>query len=245
VDDTLGILGLAFFTAFALSTSSAEDTNIWLILLRMGLFFIVASAFGIWLLPKLARWIDKLPISQGLVAFAFIIMLIYAWSAEILGNLAAILGAFLAGLFFARSPQKEKIERGFAAFAYAIFVPIFFVNVGLSADLRETPLDGLLLLAGMFVVVVISKLLGAILGGRFGGFSTRESIQLGFSMLPRGEVVLILAAVGIAEGLIEGRVFSMIVMLVVLTTLITPPILQYLFSNQVPIDDDPDANCRS
>jgi Kef-type K+ transport system membrane component KefB len=81
----------------------------------------------------------------------------------------------------------------------------------------------------MFLVVVLSKLLGAAIGTRFGGFSNQESVQLGFGMLPRGEVVLILGTIGIAEGFIDGSVFSMVVALVVLTTLVTPPILKRLF----------------
>jgi Kef-type K+ transport system membrane component KefB len=82
----------------------------------------------------------------------------------------------------------------------------------------------------MLVVVVISKLVGAGLGGRSGGLTTRESVQLGFGMIPRGEVVLIIAAIGITEGLIDSIVFSTIVMLVIITSLITPPLLQMVFS---------------
>lgn len=157
-------------------------------------------------------------------------MLIYAWSAEALGHMAAITGAFLAGLFFARSSFKDKIERGFSSIAYGIFVPIFFINIGLSANVRQVPIEGLIFLAGMLVVVVISKLVGAGLGGRFGGMTIRESVQLGFGMIPRGEVVLIIAAIGITEGLIDSIVFSTIVLLVIITSLITPPILQMVFS---------------
>lgn len=158
-------------------------------------------------------------------------MLIYAWSAEALGHMAAITGAFLAGLFFARSSFKDKIERGFSSIAYGIFVPIFFINIGLSANVRQVPIEGLIFLAGMLVVVVISKLVGAGLGGRFGGMTNRESVQLGFGMIPRGEVVLIIAAIGITEGLIDSIVFSTIVLLVIITSLITPPILQMAFSS--------------
>ena len=109
-------------------------------------------------------------------------------------------------------------------------MPIFFINIGLSANVRQVPIEGLIFLAAMLVVVVISKLLGAGLGGRFGGMTIRESVQLGFGMIPRGEVALIIAAIGITEGLIDSIVFSMIVMLVILTSLITPPILQMVFS---------------
>jgi Kef-type K+ transport system membrane component KefB len=230
IDDTLGVLGLTLFTALFLGSAAIDSTSILFILLKMVAYVIVASAFGFWVLPKLALITDKLPVSQGLISFTFVIVLFYAWSAEVLGSMAAILGAFLAGLFLARSSLKDKIETGFSTIAYGIFVPVFFINVGLAANLRQITTQGLLLLAGMIVVVLLSKLLGAGIGGRLGGMSNRESLQLGFGMIPRGEVVLIIAGVGIAEGLIDTNVFSSIVVLVVATTLITPPILQAAFA---------------
>jgi Kef-type K+ transport system membrane component KefB len=230
IDDTLGVLGVSLFLALYLGGASSGLSSVLVILLRMSLFLVFAAAFGFWVLPKTAQIIEKLPISQSLIAFTFITMLFYAWSAEVLGHMAAIIGAFLAGLFFARSSFKDKIERGFSSIAYAIFVPIFFVNIGLSANVRQVPIEGLIFLAGMLVVVVISKLVGAGLGGRLGGLTIRESVQLGFGMIPRGEVVLIIAAIGITEGLIDSIVFSTIVILVIITSLITPPILQMVFS---------------
>ncbi|MFC1923433.1 cation:proton antiporter [Chloroflexota bacterium] len=230
IDDTLGVFGVSLFLALYLGGASSGFSSVFVILLRMSLFLVFASALGFWVLPKTAQIIEKLPISQGLIAFTFISMLFYAWSAEVLGHMAAIIGAFLAGLFFARSSFKDKIERGFSSIAYGIFVPIFFINIGLSANVRQVPIEGLIFLAGLLVVVVISKLVGAGFGGRLGGLTIRESVQLGFGMIPRGEVVLIIAAIGITEGLIDSIVFSTIVMLVIITSLITPPLLQMVFS---------------
>jgi Kef-type K+ transport system membrane component KefB len=230
IDDTLGVLGVSIFIALYLGGASSGFSSVFVILLRMSLFLVFASAVGFWILPKTTQIVEKLPISQGLIAFTFITMLFYAWSAEVLGHMAAIIGAFLAGLFFARSSFKDKIERGFSSIAYGIFVPIFFINIGLSANVRQVPIEGLIFLAGMLVVIVISKLVGAGLGGRFGGLTIRESVQLGFGMIPRGEVVLIIASIGITEGLIDPIVFSTIVILVIITSLITPPILQKVFS---------------
>jgi Kef-type K+ transport system membrane component KefB len=231
VDDTLGVLGVSLFLALFLGGATGEATNVLLILLKMALFLLVASAIGLLLLPRLVRFVDKLPISQGLIAFVFIIALFYAWSAEALGEMAAIIGSFMAGLFLAGSPLKEKIEGGVSTFTYGIFVPIFFVNVGLSANVRQISTNGLLLLGGFIIVVLISKVFGAGLSGLTGGMTVRESLQLGFGMVPRGEVVLIIAAVGITEGLINSDTFSTMVVLVIITTIMTPPILRLLFSS--------------
>jgi Kef-type K+ transport system membrane component KefB len=230
IDDILGVLGLSLSLALMGGAAVPVSTNVGQLLLEMGLFLVIASAFGFWLLPKIARFVEGLPISQGLIAFSFTALLIYAWSAEVIGHMATVIGAFMAGLFLAQSPLKNKIRVGFLPIAYGIFVPIFFSNVGLSADFRQFSIDSLLLLAGMVVVVIVSKLLGAGIGSRIGGMQTQESLQLGFGMIPRGEVVLIIATIGITEGIIGNDIFSASVMLVVITTLMTPPILQFLFA---------------
>jgi len=229
IDDILGVLGVSLFLALILGEVTSGLTGVLVILLRMILYLAVASAIGFWLLPKLAQITEKLPISQGLIAFTFVTVLLYAWSAEVVGHLAAIIGAFLAGIFLSRSSLMVKINEEFSPIAFGVFVPIFFVNVGLSANVRQISLEGLFLLAGMTVVVIVSKLIGAGIGGRFGGMTNRESLQLGVGMIPRGEVVLIVATVGITEGLIGAGVFSAVVVLVIITTLITPPILRGLF----------------
>jgi Kef-type K+ transport system membrane component KefB len=82
------------------------------------------------------------------------------------------------------------------------------------------------------LVAIIGKWLGAGIGARLGGLSLRESIQLGAGMISRGEVGLIVAGVGINEGLVSSNEFSAIVVMVLVTTLVTPPILRSLFSQK-------------
>lgn len=238
IDDTLVVLGLSLFLAL-FGTAAADTANvasiIW-VLVRMLLFLAGATAIGIWVLPRLTKLVDKLEISQGLIAFVFITILFYAWAAEYFGHMATIIGAFMAGLFFARTPFKGRIERGFSMLAYGVFVPIFFVEVGLSANMRALPTESLILLAGMFGVAVASKFFGVGLGGLLSGLRTREAIQLGAGMVPRGEVVLIVATVGITEGLISPDIFSTAVVMVVLTTLLVPPVLRLLYTKKDPPD---------
>ncbi len=230
VDDILVVLGVSLFLALLGSGVGGGLTSVLLILLKMILYLIIASALGLWLLPKLSSLIDELPISQGLIAFTFVTVLLYSWAAESLGHMATIIGAFLAGLLFARSPLKERIEEGFLPLAYGVFVPIFFVEVGLSANLRQLfSTQGIWLLVSMFVTAVISKVLGVGLAGRLGGFTNREAVQLGAGMIPRGEVVLIVITIGITEGLIGLDIFSAAVGMVVLATLVAPIMLRSLF----------------
>jgi Kef-type K+ transport system membrane component KefB len=230
-DDILVVLGLSVFVALAVGNAAGVGAVLW-IAAKMILFLVIGGGLALYLVPRLSRLVDDLPISRGLIAFTFIVMLFYAWSAEVLGGMAAITGSFLAGLAFARSPLKERIEDGISTLAYGVFVPIFFVNVGLAANARELTAESLWLLTVMCLVAVVSKLLGGGLGGRLAGFTNMESLQLGAGLISRGEVGLIVASVGIAEGLIGADIFSIIVGVVIVTTLLTPLVLRALFAGQ-------------
>ncbi|MBL6979972.1 MAG: cation:proton antiporter [Anaerolineales bacterium] len=232
IDDTLVVLGISIYLAVLGGSGSQElsaGSGILLLVGRMILYIALAIFVGIVLLPRFARWTERLPISEGVIAFAFTVMIFYAWSAEYLGSLATIIGAFLAGLFFARTPLKAKITQGFSAIAYGVFVPIFFVDVGLEANFRALDRKTLAFLGILLAAAIVSKIIGSGLGGLLGKLSVRESVQLGFSMVPRGEVVLIVATVGITEGFISQTEVSIAVAMVVLTTLLTPPVLRLMF----------------
>jgi Kef-type K+ transport system membrane component KefB len=156
-------------------------------------------------------------------------MLTYGIAAEVLGGMAAITGSFLAGLMFARSHEKERIEPGVHAMAYGLFVPIFLVNIGLSVNLRSLDMSTLWLTLAVILAAVLTKFFGAGMGARLGGFTWRESWQLGAGMVSRGEVGLIVASVGITNGLVTQGEFSAILGMVLVSTIVTPPLLRALF----------------
>lgn len=226
-DDVLVILLLSGFLAVVEGTGTV--LGLLLILGRMAAFLGLSVAFGLWVLPRLARLAARLPISQSVLSLAIIVMLIYGVAAEVVGGMAAITGAFLAGLMFARSHEKERMESGIHALAYGLFVPIFFVSIGLSVNLRMLEAGALWLTLTVIAVAILTKFLGAGLGARLGGFSWRESWQLGAGMISRGEVGLIVASVGMQAGLVTDGEFSAIVGMVIVTTLVTPPLLRILF----------------
>lgn len=229
-DDILVILFLSGF--LAIQSGAGNITAILLIFGRMILFLALSVAFGLLLLPRLVRIVSHLPISQGVLTLALVVMIFYGLAAEVLGGMAAITGTFLAGLMFARSPEKDRLDRGVSAISYGFFVPIFFVNIGLSVNARQLEASVFWLFMAITVAAILGKLVGAGAGARLAEFSWRESIQLGAGMISRGEVGLILASVGISQGLINESVFSAIVGMVLITTLVTPPFLRAVFSNK-------------
>lgn len=225
-DDILVILLLSSFVALA---DGGSTLQILLVLAKMVGFLALSALFGLWALPRLTVAVSKLAVSQNVLTLALIIMLTYGLAAELLGGMAAITGTFVAGLMFSRTQEKTQIEGGLRALSYAFFVPIFFVNIGLSIDLRRVSLSALWLMLAITLLAVIGKILGSGLGARLGRFSWLESLQLGIGMVSRGEVGLIVASIGLSAGHLTDDAFSAVVGMILITTLITPPLLRATF----------------
>lgn len=232
VDDILSILAFSIF--LAIYTGSGGFWGLIWLAVRMALFLSAATAFGLWVLPRLVRWVGRLSISQGVLAFAIVTLLAYGLAAELVGEMAALIGAFMAGLMFARTPEKGHIEQGITALAYGLFIPIFFINIGLSVNLRGLQLNAVWLILVVTLAAIAGKILGAAAGARLGGFPGHAAFQLGAGMVARGEVTLIIAAVGRQAGLVDSGAFSAIVAVVLLSTLVTPPLLRFAFAGLNP-----------
>ncbi len=233
-DDILVVLGLSIFSALTNAEAGSRFLDILWIILRMTVFVGGATFLGWILLPRLSQKVDHLPISQGLIAFTLVMIFIYGWSSEALGGMAAITGAFLAGLAFSRSPVRERIHSGMNALAYGLFVPIFFINIGLTTDARILVSPSFWLFLVLVILAILGKVLGAGLGGWLGGLERREALQLGIGMISRGEVGLIVASAGITGNLINPAEFAAIVGVVIVTTLLTPPLLRAAFHHAKP-----------
>jgi Kef-type K+ transport system membrane component KefB len=109
-----------------------------------------------------------------------------------------------------------------------MFVPVFFIGIGLQANGRELG-DRVAFTIVLVLVAIVTKALGCGLFARLFGFTTKESVRVGAGMISRGEVGLIVAGYGLANGLIGRDVFSASVIVVLATTMVTPPLLRMLF----------------
>ncbi len=228
VDDLLVIVLLSVFTALVGGGGGGIGHILW-VLLRMLLFLGVAVWVGARFLPRLPARIERLPISEGVIALVVVVTLLFAWSAEALGGVAAITGAFLAGLFFARSPLHQYIKERMHILSYTWVVPVFFVSIGLEVNARAISAEGFGLTGALILAAVFSKVVGCGIGGLLGGFSFRDALRLGVGMTSRGEVGLIVATIGLSAGLIGAETFSAVVLMVLVTILITPILLRWLY----------------
>ncbi len=228
-DDILVILFLSVFLALQTSAGGGALSVLFTIL-RMAAYLAGAAWIGTKALPWVVRRTSQLPISQSAMSVAFAVIFFYGITAELVGGMAAITGSFIAGLMLARTPEKDRIEHGMFTFAYALLVPVFFVNIGLAIDLRQFQAQAVWFTLAVTLAAVIGKWLGAGLGGKLGGLSQLGAAQLGAGMISRGEVGLIVASMGIKNGLMNNNQFSAIIVMILTTTLITPPILRWLFA---------------
>ncbi|HXV98715.1 MAG TPA: cation:proton antiporter [Anaerolineae bacterium] len=235
VDDVLAIAVLSAFVAIEGGGNGGILGLIW-IMVRMLLFLIGSFLLGRWLLPRMAGWVERLPVSEAVMSFVIVSVLVFAWASEAIGGVAAITGAFISGVALSTSRPKDEIQRGMHTLTYAFFVPIFLVSIGLMANARLLSASDLSFTLVICIIAIVSKLIGASVGAKLGGTSWVEALRVGVGMISRGEVGLIVAGVGITAGVIEADVFTVVVIMVLVTTLAAPPLLRLAFRGKEVLD---------
>lgn len=244
IDDVLAILLVSLTLAITTSESgSVNPTQFLGIILQMGGYILIAFVIAWYLVPPVMRYLVNIPeISQnyGIPIVALILALFFGWTAEYFGGVAAITGAFIAGVGLSKlgnRKAKSQIEESLGAVAYVFLVPIFFVDVGLETDLSNFPVSAFPFMLLVLVMAIISKVVGAGVGARLGGFNNQESLRVGVCMISRGEVGLIIASLGLSSGILgpqydpNGALFNSLFMVILLTTLLTPPLVRLVFQS--------------
>ncbi len=199
-------------------------------------FVVAAVVLGSLLVPPVFRMIDTVEASGvlGVVGLAFAFLL--AWLAAAAGS-ATIIGAFSAGLVLHGSPQRAAIEKSTTQLGH-FFVPIFFASVGAAVELGSLA-DSRVLAIGFALIVV--GVIGKFLAGYSPFWFAGRKSMIGIAMIPRGEVGLIFARMGLATGALTAQLYSAIAMMVLVTTFITPPLLAWNVRAQpkLPLRDRP------
>ena len=234
IDDVLGLIVLSLVIAIAPQMAHAGPTPWGAVAFTMGRMLLCIVAL-FWLGPYLTRWLLKraarLHGHHTEVAAALVMALFLAFFAEWLGGMAAITGAYLAGLFVSVTSSREIISHELSPMVNSFFGPLFFISVGLQVNIWS--LKGQLV---FFILLTVIAIFGKIFGSGFAAFwsglGRRESLAVGVGMIPRGEVGLITASLGLSAGLVTQDVYGQAVVLVLITTLITPALLRYTFTQE-------------
>ncbi len=233
IDDIMGIIVLSLVVALSGAQGAADVSLlpvIGSIILRIVAFFIIAVFVLGRFIQQLLDWVvNKLHTTESLTAMVLALMFIYAWAAEYIGGVAAITGSYLLGVLIGQSSFRHEVEGRLHTIAYGLLVPVFLVNIGLQANGRELLGPQFMLTVWIVAIAIITKVVGAGLGVLVTGFRPMEAARVGIGMISRGEVALIVSAIGLRAGVIGESVFSIMVVMTLMTTLITPVLLRLVF----------------
>jgi Kef-type K+ transport system membrane component KefB len=226
-DDILGMLLLAVVGGIA-----SGGVN-WL---HMGVLIGEATGFALFMMfvaPRIVRRIEPgvehLSIQNASLVVALAICLLLSWLAVKI-NIAAIIGAFFAGLVFADyAPQRNLLPR--VSGITELLAPFFFFTIG--ARLNASLLTKEILISALIVslLAVVSKIIGC--GLPMIGQGWRQVLQVGTGMMPRGEVALIVALAGLTAGIVTETTYSIVVIMTAVTTILAPPLLRILFRREI------------
>jgi Kef-type K+ transport system membrane component KefB len=226
IDDVLGLIVLAVVSSMAKGSVNVVELSL-TALAAISFTFAVAK-WGTGAVGKVAPRVEaKLKSQEGQFNIALVLLFALALLATVAG-VAAIIGAFLAGMALAETTNRRvhDLVHGVTE----LLLPFFLVGIGLHLDLRALA-DGkaLLLTATIVVAAVASKLVGCGLGALSLGWT--DALRVGAGMVPRGEVGMVVAQIGLGLGVIPKAIYGDVVMMSILTTLIAPPLLSLAFRN--------------
>ena len=229
IDDVLGVICLAVVVGIV-GASSSGGTPAWgeigITAAKCVGFWLVATAIGLLLARHIAKFLKifKSPIIFASLSFGLALILAGIFE---MNHLAMIIGAYVMGLSLSKTDISFAIQTALEPLA-AFFVPIFFVVMGMLVDISVfAKIDVLKIGAVYALLAIIAKVLGCALPALFMNFNTIGSLRIGCGMIPRGEVALIIAGIGMTMGILDNDIFGVAIIMTLATTLFAPPLLSF------------------
>jgi len=246
IDDVEGMVVLAIVVGMT-SNGDFSASNIVLIAVEAIVFVAVSLAAALWAVPRVYKYFEKRKEQRpekskksnsgvNALILAIAVCLGFSWFADKIG-LAAIIGAFLGGMLLAEYAQEWKLEEKMEPIT-ALFISFFFLNVGMQVNLGSlASMSAILLAAVVLLVAIATKYVGCSIGAKLGDRSISKDSRniIGFGMVPRGEVGLIVAAIGLASGAMSSELYGAVIIMAVATTIIAPPLFVWAFAKKYPL----------
>ncbi len=236
IDDVLSLLALSISGEIVSGTLSLPFI---LVTLAKAIGFLsLGVLLGSAVVGRIMIRIDKTKLCarypEIIFIFAIMVAFLYSMVAELVG-LSAIIGSFLAGVSLARVKLKHgAVFRKGAEYLQIIFASIFFISLGVLFDIHVVTLDLAWFIAVLTIVAILTKVVGCGIPAKLQGMNMRDSLIIGVGMVPRGEVAMIVALIGLSQGLIEQNTYAALVLMSLLTTIIPPLILRnWLFREKI------------
>lgn len=233
IDDVLGLVLLTIITGAA-----DEATNLWVVVIKIVLFFGLSLLLGGFLHRLIQRWMESAGWNRkrfAVISLAFCFL--YAYVAEAVFGVTDITGAFIAGLIVSNTTRATYVASRCDIVSYMFLSPIFFAGIGLQVSLAGMGLQTLLLSVCLVVVAMLTKIVGCGLGARLCGYTPAEALRIGVGMTSRGEVALIVANKGVAAGLMNDLFMVPIVLVVVASAVSAPLLLRAVYPKKKTAED--------
>ena len=240
IDDVLGLIVLAIGNGIIAANHAAAKTGAAGGAMDWGEIGLVAlKAFGVWLgataiglifaryIAKFLKNVFKSPVVIATMAFG--LALVLAGFFEFMG-LAMIIGAYVMGLALSRTDLKHPIQEMLTP-VYTFLVPIFFCSMGMMVNMSALCSKPVLVFGGIYTVLAVAaKILGCMVPSMCCGFNALGGLRIGAGMVPRGEVALIIAGLGLSSGYLTQEIFGIGILMTLVTTVVAPPALVGLFA---------------
>ena len=237
IDDVIGIVVLTVFMSVAGDSGSTSPIleainpsgNALISILWMCVYFVIAIGGGVFI-SKLFHWIsERHPDTHRLPIYSLAVCFIYAVVAEVVFGVADITGAYIAGVVLSTNHRcAQYVDKKVAINSYMLFGPIFFAHIGMEISFEGFNGEIILFALAFVAAAIIGKILGCGLTSRMFKFGWRDSMIVGFGMIARGEVALVVAQKGISSGLMDGTHLTVVVMLVLVSSVLCPLCLKAL-----------------
>jgi Na+:H+ antiporter len=230
IDDVLGLIVLAVVSGFA-KGGGLRWGDIALTTVLATAFTVIVARWGVTVVRHAAPHVHS-RMRAGETQFTVAMIILFGLAAlATYAGVAAIVGAFLAGLALSDSatPRLRDLSHG----VNELFAPFFLAGIGLHLNLSALGnRRGAFLVISIFVIAVLTKLIGCGLGAASGGW--REMLKIGLGMAPRGEVGMVVAQLGLSSGILTAQTYGAVVLMTVLTTIATPLFLDWVFEKKAP-----------
>ncbi|MEK1332269.1 cation:proton antiporter [Limosilactobacillus fermentum] len=224
-DNIGGVLILSVLISLMNGKGGESSTSLPLIIMMQAIFFGGTYLLVRWLAPYLMHLSKRLLTTAAPAVMAMILCLGMASLADLV-HLSGAVGAFFAGIAVANTKARHDIAEAFEPLGYAVFIPVFFVNVGLVMRLNHF-LDSLVFIVVMTILACLTKLIGSGGGAMLMGFDRQSGYVIGSGMIARGEMALITAQIGYEAHLLSSKYYSDVITVVVLATVLAPFILKH------------------
>lgn len=235
IDDIISVIILSVLVSMFSNVAKAQgghhSSNLWVSFLLDALYFVMIFFLFEWIAPKMMRLGEHLKVASSVTLMSIVLCLGMAWLAEQVG-LSDVVGAFFAGVAIAQTPYKREVDSNIEPIGYAVFIPMFFVSIGLNMTFKGF-FDDLIFIISLTILALITKWLGCGLGAKVLGMNYDSMNIIGSGMVSRGEMALIIAQIGYEAHLLSSEYYSGVIFVIILTTLAAPFMLKAAIKRQM------------